>query len=48
MTVSKIVTKLNRIDYVTWDFEFKRFKISIYKMGKKCDLRICIKLGEEW
>jgi len=48
MFTEKKIFKLNRINYVTWKFELWRFRISIYKMGEKCDLRMSVKLGKEW
>jgi hypothetical protein len=40
--------KETRGKYVIYDFSFWRFKVSSFRLGKKWDIRISIRLGEEW
>jgi hypothetical protein len=47
MTVKKEVVNLRK-KYIIYNINFWRIQFSLFKMGKKCDLRIQIHLGEQW
>ena len=38
-----------RKKYIVWDFSLlrKRIRISVFKLGKKCNIRINLELGKE-
>ncbi|KKL65530.1 hypothetical protein LCGC14_2154120 [marine sediment metagenome] len=48
MTITKTEVKTSRSKYVVWDFLFfwKRLRISVYKMGKKFNIRVNLELGK--
>lgn len=48
MSIKKESLQCKRSKYVSFELTIWRIKITYFKMGKKCDLRIGFKLGKEW
>jgi hypothetical protein len=48
MVAIKKVYGEGRNKYITYDLQIWRVRISMFKMGKKCDIRISVRLGREW
>ena len=48
MGAKKEVINVGRNKYIYYDFQLWRFRLSYFKMKRKCDIRIAIRLGEEW
>jgi len=48
MSIKKGVLQLKRTKYVFFDLLWWRIRISYYKMGKSCNLRINFQLGKDW
>ena len=48
MIIKNGVLQLKRNKYIFFNITLWRIRISYFKMGRNCDLRITLKLGKEW